>query len=56
MNVYMELIQIIGTSSYVIFALQNNPQLEFQLDKVIELVQMDLNSWSRHYTWIVQQL
>lgn len=41
--------------SYIIAALQNDSGLEYKLDKLVELVQMDLDSWSRHREWIVQQ-
>ncbi|KAF9447045.1 ribonuclease H-like protein [Macrolepiota fuliginosa MF-IS2] len=41
-------------SSYVLYALQNEPKLEFQPKKIVELVQMDLNSWNRHCIWIAQ--
>ncbi|KAF5347126.1 hypothetical protein D9756_010943 [Leucocoprinus leucothites] len=40
---------------YIIAALQNDSGLEHKLDKLVELVQMDLHSWSRHREWVVQQ-
>lgn len=41
--------------TYIIGALQNDPELEYNLDKLVELVQMDLDSWSRHRNWITRQ-
>ncbi|XP_006455377.1 hypothetical protein AGABI2DRAFT_209861 [Agaricus bisporus var. bisporus H97] len=41
--------------TYIVSALKNKPQLEFQLTELIKLVQMDLNSWSRHSAWILKQ-
>ncbi|KAF8809416.1 ribonuclease H-like protein [Phlegmacium glaucopus] len=39
--------------SYIIGALQANPSLPYSLPKLIELVQMDTGSWTRHRKWII---
>ncbi|KAG5340405.1 hypothetical protein C0989_001728 [Termitomyces sp. Mn162] len=40
--------------SYVIYALQADPKLPFDIEKLRRLVQMDATSWARHRTWLIE--
>ncbi|KAG6881685.1 hypothetical protein C0995_001056, partial [Termitomyces sp. Mi166 len=39
--------------SYVVHALQADPKLPFDIEKLRRLVQMDAASWTRHRTWLI---
>ncbi|PFH48933.1 hypothetical protein AMATHDRAFT_64292 [Amanita thiersii Skay4041] len=39
---------------YIIGALQADPKLPFEMDKLRELVQLDIASWERHRDWIIR--
>lgn len=39
--------------SYILGALQSDSTLPFQIDKVKDLLQMEITSWSRHHDWIL---
>lgn len=39
--------------TYILGALQSDSTLPFQIDKVKDLLQMEITSWSRHHDWIL---
>lgn len=41
-------------SEYIIHALDSDPSLEFRMESLRQLVQMDLASWQDYQTWILQ--
>ncbi|KAF8873464.1 ribonuclease H-like domain-containing protein [Infundibulicybe gibba] len=41
--------------SYIISALQADEKLPFEMPRLLELVQMDLGSWSRHRQWLLRK-
>jgi hypothetical protein len=41
-------------SSYIIGALQSDPSLPFDMDRLKALVQMEAGSWRRHRDWILE--
>ncbi|KAI0640448.1 ribonuclease H-like domain-containing protein [Trametes meyenii] len=41
--------------SYVVAALQSNPKLSFDMDRLKSFVQLEIGSWERHRDWILRQ-
>ncbi|KAI0672541.1 ribonuclease H-like domain-containing protein [Trametes maxima] len=41
--------------SYVVAALQSNPQLSFDMDRLKAFVQLEIGSWERHRDWILRK-
>ncbi len=42
-------------SSYVVRALQADPSLPYDMDRLKVFVQLESGSWARHREWILEQ-